>query len=449
MLPTDQNERLTRVERGAPMGDLVRRYWIPFLTSEELPAPDGDPLRVRLLGEDLVAFRGSAGRVGLIERLCAHRCADLFFGRNEEGGLRCTYHGWKYDVTGQCVDMPTEDEESGSGVPDPYKPGSVGARHASPSFKDKVRLTAYPVEERGGVLWAYMGPAELRPELPAFEFLRVPESHRYVSWNLQENNFAQAIEGGIDSAHSNFLHSSLDAYRKTEAWAEQGKRSGNLRDLYHARDAHPKFFAKDTDFGVLVGARRNAGEGTFYWRYNLFLMPFYTTPPGAPNQHSFHAFVPVDDVTTARWTFTYNVSKPLPAQQVAAFRKGQGLHAAKLPGTHVAVRNKSNDYLIDRTEQRKYTFTGITGTGEQDFSVQEGMGLVVDRAREHLGVTDIGIIAMRRRLAQDATNLQEGVEPYSASHGDVYHVRPGDVLLPPDAAWDEDSKVKEVLTARW
>src|SRR5487761_1204663 len=429
MLPTEQNERLAKVGPGTPMGELVRRFWIPALVSGDLPEADGEPARITLLGERLVAFRDTSGRVGLIDRQCAHRCADLFFGRNEEGGLRCTYHGWKYDIEGRCVDMPTEDVDS--------------------NFASKVRLTNYPCRERGGVIWTYLGPPELQPELPEFECLRVPDSHRFVSWSVQECNFVQAIEGGIDSAHSNFLHSTLDAYRMTDAWRAQWERSGVLRDRYHARDRHPKFFAEDTDYGVVTGARRDTGEGQFYWRYNLFLMPFYSMPPAGKDQKFFHAFVPLDDETCARWTFTYNVSTPLSARDMAAWRAGSGVHAELIPGTHIPVHNKSNDYLVDREEQRTYTFTGIKGTGEQDFSVQEGMGLIVDRNREHLGVTDIGIIAMRRRMLKEATDLQEGIEPYAAAHGEVFRVRAGDVVLPPDAVWDTDERAQEVMAATW
>ena len=430
MLSVEENEKLTRIGRGTPMGELVRRYWIPFRLSSDLPDADGEPVRVTLLGESLVAFRDTSGKVCLIQRNCAHRWGDLFFGRNEEGGLRCSYHGWKYDGTGSCVDMPTETADS--------------------SYKDKIRIVAYPVEEAGGVLWTYMGPAELAPEMPGFEYLNVPDSHRFVSWNWQENNFAQAIEGGIDSAHSNFLHSTLDAYHRTEAWLAEGRRSKNLRDLYHARDQHPKFFAEDTDYGVITGARRDTGEGQFYWRFNLFLMPFYTMAPSQPNQKFLHAFVPIDDFNVERWTFVWNLERPLTARAVADWRSGSGLHAPLLPGPdHIPLRNKSNDYLISRDYQRSLTFTGITGTGEQDFSVQEGMGVITPRMNEHLGTTDIGIIKMRRRLLQEATALADGDEPQSAANGAVYHVRAGDALLEPSAAWTEDESVKKVLTAVW
>ena len=430
MLSTELNEKLTRVGPGTPMGDLLRRFWMPFLQTEDILEPDSAPVRVQLLGESLLAFRNTDGQVGLIERNCPHRLADLFFARNEECGLRCTYHGWKFDTEGKCVDMPTEDEDS--------------------NFADKVSITAYPVRERAGVCWAYMGPRHLMPDLPEFEFMRVPDDHVYVSWNTQENNFAQAIEGGIDSAHSNFLHSTLDAYRMTDAWREQGQQSKNLRDMYHARDRHPKFFARDTDYGVMIGARRNTGDTeNYYWRFNLFLLPFYSAPPSNPRSKFVHAFVPLDDHTCARWSFSWNVDQPISKQQRDEWDRGSGIHSALVPGTHLPLRNKANDYLIDRWDQKTKTFTGIAGTGEQDFSVQEGMGRVVDRSREHLGVTDIGIIAMRRRLLKEATDLQEGIEPFSASHPDVFHVRAADVLLPRDAQWDEDERVKEAMVASW
>ncbi len=430
MLSIAENEKLTRIGAGTPAGEFIRRFWMPFLQSPDLPEPDGEPVRITLLGESLLAFRDTSGRVGLIQRNCAHRWADLFFGRNEEDGLRCTYHGWKYDVTGQCVDMPTETDES--------------------TFKQKIKLVSYPVVEAGGICWTYMGPRDLRPELPNFEYLRVPESHRYVSWNHQETNYAQAIEGGIDSAHSNFLHSSLDAYHRSPAWLEEGRRSGVLRDIYHARDQHPKFFAHDTDYGVMIGARRETGEDLFYWRFNLFLLPFYGMPPSGAKQKFFHAWVPIDDLHCQRWTFVWSLDRPLTADDRATWGRGSGLHAALLPGSeHRPARNKDNDYQVDRRVQKTLNFTGIAGTGEQDFSVQEGMGPITPRMNEHLGTTDIGIIKMRRRLLKEMTALQDGVEPYSASDPDIYNVRATDVLLPPEASFVDHPKVQELMTATW
>jgi phthalate 4,5-dioxygenase oxygenase subunit len=430
MLSSDENNTLTKVGPGTDMGDFLRRFWFPFLESSDLPERDGEPVRLTLLGEELLGFRDENGKAGLIGRRCPHRLADLFFGRNEQGGIRCTYHGWKFDLDGRCVDMPTEDDMS--------------------SYKDKVHLSAYPVMEKGGTLWAYMGPKELRSEFPDFEFFRVPSSHQYVSWSRQECSYAQAVEGGIDSAHSNYLHTTLDAYYQTDVWKEQGNRSGNLRDKYHARDPHPKFFASDMDYGIMIGARRETGEDQYYWRINHFLMPFYTMPPSTPKQKFFHAFVPIDDQNCARFTFVWNTESPISNAEKIYWDHGNHLHPEVFPGPdHLPTRNKANDYLLDRREQKSHSFTGLKGIGIQDASVQEGMGKIVDRAIEHLGSTDVGIIEMRKKLLREARSLREGQEPHSAGHGNVYSIRAGDLLLNMDTRWDDNEKTHSVIAPGW
>jgi phenylpropionate dioxygenase-like ring-hydroxylating dioxygenase large terminal subunit len=435
MLSQKDNELLTRTDRTTPMGDLIRRYWIPFLESSQLPTPDCNPIRVSLLGEQLVAFRDTEGRVGLITKYCPHRNADLFFGRNEECGLRCTYHGWKFDVDGRCLDMPSEDEDS--------------------IFKDKIQITAYPVEEEAGVLFAYMGPPELKPSLPEFEWMHVPEAYRHISWNIQDNNYAQAIEGGIDSAHVNYLHSSLDAHRPISSQpVRRGEGDGAQLGTLIGRDKHPKLFVKPTDYGLLIGARRHTGETNDYWRLNNFLMPFWTTPPG----RSMHAFVPLDDFHTARWSVTWKVDAPYSAAEKAAMRKGQGIHSELeaetvsrtlfwSPAGHVPTHNRWNDYQVDREMQRRETYTGIKDFGAQDYSIQEGMGLISDRSTEHLGVTDRGIIAMRRCLIDAARDLLEGVEPASAHSPQAYRVHGGQTLLARDAAWEDAEEVEKATAA--
>src|SRR5919198_3690338 len=226
MLSRTENELLTRVGPGTPMGALLRCFWQPFALASELPGPDCDPLRVRLLGEDLVAFRDSAGAVGLLAAHCPHRGASLFFGRNEEGGLRCVYHGWKFDAAGACLDMPNEPAES--------------------DFKHKVKAVAYPVQERGGVLWAYLGPPADVPSAPELEWTHVPENQRYVSKRIQRCNFLQNVEGEVDSSHVSFLHSKGSA-----------PDAAGIRDLrstlpdYMARDRAPRFFVLPTDYGLM------------------------------------------------------------------------------------------------------------------------------------------------------------------------------------------------------
>ena len=429
MLSLDENERLTAVGAGTPMGEVIRRYWLPFLEAKDLSGPDGEPVRVKLLDEELVAFKDTHGRMGLIEMHCAHRLADLWYGRNEEDGLRCTYHGWKYDVTGACIDMPSEPKSS--------------------NFKEKIRLVAYPIEERAGVLWTYMGDPALKPVLPTFEWMNCPDTHRFVSWNYQESNFAQAIEGGIDTVHSVYLHSSMDSHRKRDDWQARGKAGGDVRMRFRTDDNPPRLQTHDTDFGVVIGSKYEGDEGMDYWRFNLFFMPFYTAPPGNPRAKSYHAFVPLDDHLTARWTFTMK-DDPITARDLAAMRKGSGLHSEVFPGTHWPTHNKRNNYQIDREMQRLETYTGIKDFAAQDYSVQEGMGLISERNREHLGSTDIGIIAMRRRLLQASRDLAEGVEPASAHAGTAYCVRPGDTQLPSDVqAWPEHESTKQALAANW
>src|SRR5581483_3334931 len=245
MLSREDNALLALAGPGTPMGALMRRYWAPFLLSSELPEPDCPPVRTTLLGEKLVAFRDSSGQVGLLDEHCPHRGASLFFGRNEECGLRCVYHGWKFDLEGRCVDMPNEPPES--------------------NFKDKVRTTAYPCRERGGIVWAYLGPPEHVPALPEFEFLTVPDEQRYITKRIQECNWLQSLEGGLDSSHIGFLH--------------RGNYSDDLGDIYYG-DPAPKFFVVGRDYGQLVAARRNvAGGGQYNWRLTPWIVPWYMMIP--------------------------------------------------------------------------------------------------------------------------------------------------------------------------
>ena len=433
MLTREENERLTRVGRGTPTGELLRRFWLPFLLTADLSEPDGAPVRVGLLGERLLAFRDTSGRIGLIDRACAHRCADLFFGRNEENGLRCTYHGWKYDVEGKCLDMPTEDVE----------------KVLSKIISSSPHTRCASGREFCGPTW-------------------VPKSKFPSCRNLNGHEFPMGTDlfRGTSRKTTSFRRSTAAStpsirYFSTAHWTpitglingrNRRKRDGDARLMHRVRTNPPKLVAKDTDYGVLIGGKYRGSDGTDYWRYNNFLMPFYTMPPGGGSGLSkkiAHAFVPIDDESCIRWVFTWNFAEPLSAKEIAEMRAGSSVHVEFIPGTHYPARNMSNDYLIDRESQKTLTFTGIKGIGEQDFSVQEGMGAVVDRTREHLGSSDIGIVAMRRRLLKAAADLQEGVAPYAALHGDVYRIRSAELVLPADAPWDENENLKAAMTATW
>src|SRR5262245_56420144 len=238
MISREENDALTQTGPGTLMRDLFRRYWIPARHSWELPEPDCPPVRVQLLGESLIAFRDTKGRIGLLDEFCAHRGVSLWFARNEECGLRCVYHGWKYDVTGQCIDVPSEPDASG--------------------FARRIKLQSYPLIERGGVLWTYMGPPETPPPLPEWEFISVPPTQTFKTKRIQESNWLQAMEGGIDSSHVSFLHRgdlNSDPLFK-----------GAKANQYNLNDARPVFEVVESPGGLYIGARRNAEEGQYYWR---------------------------------------------------------------------------------------------------------------------------------------------------------------------------------------
>lgn len=427
MLSRADNELLTRTGPDTPMGVLLRRFWLPALFSSELPAPDCPPVRVRLLGENLVAFRDTDGRVGILEELCPHRGASMYFGRNEECGLRCVYHGWKFDVDGNCVDMPNEPAES--------------------NFKNKVHLTSYPVRERAGAIWIYMGPKELVTGPPELEWARVPESHVVISKYIGECNYMQALEGDIDSAHVSFLHRQLADFQS--APTTNGSRAWNAR--FTPIDRTPRFTVKDTDYGLMIGARRNTGEAGYYWRISQWLMPVFDMighDPGVP--FSGHALVPMDDEHVWFWAVRWLGDRPFANdEERARWGGGEGNgRAVVIPGTWRTKANQDNDYLIDRQAQRTRTYTGISGIGEQDLAMTESMGPIFDRTREHLGTTDAAIIATRRRLLQAARDLQKGIEPYPAQHPEVYRIRPTAAVLQRAAAFDQDEGVRGAMIAR-
>ena len=403
-LTQTQQQTLIETDRGTPMGELFRRYWIPAMLSRELPGPDCDPVQIKLLGEELLGFRDSNGDFGLIQEFCPHRGVSLFYGRNEECGIRCAYHGWKFDINGKCVDMPSEPDES--------------------NFKDKVRVAAYKMIERGGVLWAYMGPPEFEPPAPELEWALLPEANRYVSKRIQECNYLQALEGGIDSSHVSTLHRfNLD---------DDPMHEGAHGNVYLKADTRPKFEIQDSKSGLLIGARRDADDANDYWRITPFIMPWYTIiPPFGANVIGAHAFVPMDDENCWTWSINYEPSRPLSTEEVAAMDDGMGIHVEYIPGTFRPKANRDNHFLIDRSAQRaKKSFSGVKGISMQDASLQESMGRIVDRTNERLGTSDAAIIAARRTLLRAAEALADGGQPPIALDPESQYVRSASILIP-------------------
>lgn len=420
MLTKEKNDYVTQTGPGTPMGDLFRCYWLPVLLSEELPAPDCPPVRVEILSERLIAFRDSEGKLGLIDEFCPHRGASLWFARNEECGLRCPYHGWKFDVNGQCVEVPSEPAESG--------------------YASKIKVTSYPMIEKGGIIWTYMGPPERKPAEPEYEFCTVPDDQRFVSKRLQDCNWLQAMEGGIDSSHVSWLHRG-DV-------ANDPLFKGAKGNQYNMNDLAPVFEVVENDGGLLIGARRNAEDEQYYWRITPWVMPCFTgVPPRADHPMHGHFWIPINDEKCWAWSYDYLPVRSLTHAEVNAMRNGKGVHCKYVPGTYIPLANASNDYLMDRNAQRMgTTYSGIDGIAIQDASLQESMGPIVDRTKENLVGCDNGIIMARHKLIKAAEALRKnGTIPPGV---DVEHqkIRQAALLLKRDVPYKDGAK--EALKAK-
>ena len=405
MLSERENTLLTRVGKGTPMGELYRRFWLPVLRADELPEPDCTPVRLTILGEDLVAFKDSTGRVGVLDERCPHRLASLFWGRNEEGGLRCVYHGWKWDVEGNCLDVPNAPEGE--------------------TYKDKIQaFAAYPAVERGGLIWAYLGPKETQPPVPDFELTAVPASHRYISQMFIGGNWMQGLEGDIDSSHVSFLHSRVD------------NGSGDLLTTMNRAqaamymDKTPRWSLKETDYGIMLAAQRNGEGDTYYWRVNQWSMPSFTmiaARAGTPIH--FQVRVPVDDEHQVYYRIIWHPTRPLTEDELRDARES-GVNFPTVGPGFKPVENRGNDYMIDRLAQRASSYTGIKSIPAQDWAVQEHQGgPILDRSLEHLVSADSAIIAVRQRLLATLRGLQEGTEPAEPATLAAQRVRPIDVVL--------------------
>jgi len=351
------------------------------MLAEELPRPDCPPVKLRLLGEDLVAFRTTSDRIGVLDTWCAHRNTNLYWGRNEEDGLRCIYHGWKYDIDGRCVDMPNEPPAS--------------------RFNEKIRQPAYQAVEAGGVIWVHMGPKELAPELPDFEWMRMAAPNRVLHKRIQLCNYLQNVEGEVDSSHAPFLHGKI---------GEDGKLA---RPNPHYADTAPVFYLRETDYGLVMIARREAPPESYYWRITPFMLPCYNLVAG---MYMFTAAVPADDLTTIGFTAVWDPEREVNPRHFDEW--------CPVDENYYPLRNKTNEYMIDRQAQKTESFTGVRGTRVQDMVVQEDQrGPLSDRSREHLGTADVAVIATRRLLLQMARNLQNGQEPVQPGDGSLYAIR--------------------------
>ncbi len=437
-----ENELLTRVGPGTPMGALMREYWIPIAQSDEVKT-DGDPLRVVSLGEPLIAFRDSSGRLGVLDHRCAHRCASLFFGRNEQNGIRCIYHGWKFDVDGNCLDMPN--------VP-PHQ-----------DSKHKVKAKSYKATERYGVIWIYMGERAVPPPFPDFELNDLGNDEIKVQLIQQEYNWLQGLENDIDTSHFGFLH--LGGVNAAELVP------GDTMH-YLASDRTPQFHIEETPLGLMYGAYRpaDASNTHTHWRLAHLVVPFWVIPPAAmlADQIMIKGYIPMDDTHT----MVYTIQRAAQQKHGARLKSGSAVPGLSFTpngmneyrpnttdwfGRWRLVNSAENDYLIDRAAQRQGgIFSGISGLNVQDAAIGGMLGPLTDRTREHLVPSDAMIVRARRKLlrlvedfAADKSMKLPGVDDPGIYRGN----RAGNFIAPTGQpfrqAYEEQMRLHASAAPRW
>jgi phthalate 4,5-dioxygenase oxygenase subunit len=399
MLSREENELLCRVEGEAPMGGLMRAHWIPACMSDEVAAPDGAPVRVRLLGEDMVAFRDTAGRLGVLDEHCPHRRASLALGRNEECGLRCLYHGWKVDVEGNVVDRPSESHET------------VLAKN--------VTHKSYPCREAGGFVWVWMGPRDRMREFQPPAWAPTPDIRTSIVKMHVRCNWAQVLEGAIDSAHSSSLHST------DMVPAEIDRAGAREREwLRPSTDRAPRLEVQRTDFGFRYVAIRKPihnADTHDYLRITLFVAPFTVLIPPNDRYKLSILNVPIDDTNTMFYFIAWSESEGIGRDTWRAFcgaRVGTDLDESFTP-----VRTRENNYLQDRAAMKSGSHTGIDGIPNQDMAMWETMGPIADRSQERLGASDMAIVQFRRIMVEAARRVAAGGPAIGTAPGVIAQVR--------------------------
>ncbi|HEV2172161.1 MAG TPA: Rieske 2Fe-2S domain-containing protein [Nitrospira sp.] len=434
MLSKEDNELVTNTDAGTPMGELFRRFWLPVALSEELPGPDCVPLKLKIMNEDLIAFRDTDGRVGLVDAYCPHRGAPMFFGRNEEAGLRCVYHGWKFDVAGRCTDLPNTPEGD--------------------SFKNKIKIVSYPCQEAGGMVFAYMGPAEKKPPFPEFDFLQVPLENTYVTKFQLECNWLQATEGDFDPSHVGFLHSTLDNNRgnpgqrfRNSVSPLTGIRQQNVLDRpipedeefpfavgnrrFRKGDVRANDILEDIDGAMYAISRVQRPDGREQANVQLrFLMPAYC-PPGTsrPNHFSNNIRIPIDNTHMMffrlRWSLT-----PMTSEDIVYYKQDGYAYPEMIPGTWKTKANVWNDYEVDRLGQKTFLYSGIKTFPLQDIAMMENQwGPLAKRELEHLCAMDYHMIYLRRKLLKAAKNIRDGLEPVEPWLPQTYHYHAASAII--------------------
>jgi len=414
-MKAEDNALLTGVGPGTPMGALMREYWLPACLSSELVA-GAAPTRLMLMGEKLVAFRTPEGEVGIMDHACPHRCASLFYGRNESGGLRCVYHGWKYAPNGQCLERPNVADVPGKLPP--------------------IKAPAYPCIERNGVVFTYMGSRATPPPVTAIEAMLLPEGEVRLSCSLRHCNYLQVLEGEIDTSHFGFLHGGAVAREDLDP---NDLNSASLADRV------PRYHVTEADWGSMYAAYRDIGNGQLYYRAAHYLFPFYTMFPDGNFAKNIvvDAAVPMDDTHTMIFTWMYRGRTP----GVRKLRDGSPIPGLERDEDYLpngtgwfdrwrTVADGDNDYLIDREAQARNNYSGLTGVQLQDQAMVESMGGIVDRRKEHLSPSDRMIVVTRRRLMATLRAHMEGSAPASVDDPSLFQqARSGAYVAPAAQPW--------------
>jgi phthalate 4,5-dioxygenase oxygenase subunit len=413
MLTREENDLLCRVEGAAPMGALMRRHWIPACLSEEVAEPDGAPVKVRLLGEDLVVFRDSDGRLGLLDEYCPHRRASLALGRNEECGLRCLYHGWKMDVEGNVLEMASEPPESG--------------------LVEKVKMKAYPAREAGGFVWAYMGPAETMPAFEPPAFAPTEKTQVSIVKVHVDCNWAQVLEGQIDSAHSSSLHSSDMRPAKVDS-----AKAVETHWLRPSTDKAPRMQCERTSFGFhYVAIRRPIMNSAThdYIRKTVYVAPFVCLIPPNNAYNVTSVIVPRDDTHTTFYFLAWRESGNIDQEAWRKFNVAQP--GIDLDKDFRNTRTRANNYLQDRNAMKLGDFTGIRGIPNQDIAMWESMGPIADRTQERLGASDLAVVEFRRLMVDAARAMQAGGDVLGRTESRIPHasIASFEQVLPKGTDW--------------
>lgn len=410
------------------MGNLMREYWIPTLPSREFPTLDSLPKRMRLLGENIIMFRDSLGRMGALEEAYPHRGASLYFGRNEEAGLRCAYHGWKFDVEGYCLETPTEPTES-------------------LSFKQRIKVRAYPCRDVNKMVWIYMGPRDVPPPFPEFPLNVIPEENAAEpSVMMEEANYLQNMEGDLDSAHLDWLHSRLQFDGPPPKHGVQGWWNPDPQKV-------TRLEVHQTEYGAYYSGMRNLPDGTVWHRINHFIFPFHTILGGASGMVVLRSFVPLDDHYAMLISHSGSPTGAIDPQVNARVDDDFNGVGGFLPRNdqprsyYFTAANKRNDYARDIDVQKTSMYNGIYFIGNlQDRAMTElmtdetGSEPIYDRTREHLGAVDKMVIAGRHKLIEATEALRDrGEVPPNVDRPSLDRVRAAQLQLPRDADWVEIS----------